>query len=104
MTARKKKEFSDIESLEQSLTEGTLEINTTCPSAECRSDTFVETSVEEEEGPEPISDETKRAKETKVETLKQEPETQPVQVKPRPPAPTKRKPSKNTPKFSFKFR
>lgn len=100
MTTRKKKEFPDLEGLEQSLTDETVELNTTYPSVEDHSEVLVETQAEKEEKLEPITEVTKRVEEIKVEVIEQ----QPIEAGPRPPAPAKRKPSKNTPKFSFKFR
>jgi len=82
MTTRKKREISDLEGLEQSSTDETVELNTTCPSVEDHSEVLVDTLVEE------------------AEVIEQKP----VETRPRPPAPAKRKPSRNTPKFSSKFR
>ncbi len=100
MTTRKKKVFSDIESLEQGLTDETLEESFSLLSEEI----FSETPVEKEEEPEPVAKVKEITEEVKAEVIEEEPKRQPVQVGPRPAAPAKRIPSKNTPKFSAKLR
>jgi hypothetical protein len=104
MTTRKKKEFSDIEGLEQSLTDETFELNPSFSCTEDFSDALVETQAEKKEERDLITEVTKKAEDKGVEIIEQEPERQPVQVRPRPPALAKRKPPKNTPKFSSKIR
>ena len=96
--------FSDIDSTEQGLTEEILEESFSLPSLEDFSETLVETTVEKEEEPEPIEKVKEITEEVKAKVIEQEPEGQPVQERPRPAAPAKRIPSKNTPKFSAKLR
>ena len=104
MTTRKKKVFSDMDGLDQSLTDEILEESPSYTLVEDCSEALVETPAEKKEEPEPVAEVAKKVEETKVEVIEQEPERQPVQVRPRPPALAKRKPSKNTPKFSPKTR
>ena len=86
MTTRRKKESSEIGDLEQSLTDEILDEKNSSPSTESSSETIIETSLEKEE------------------VVEQELKGQLVQVSLRPEAPAKRKPFKNTPKFSARIR